>query len=176
MGRRRHHLMDHPRPGLRYISVKDLDGGQHTFEDFSVHDPNNERLGQLEGFIVNVNDGDPYYAVVDAGGWFRSKHFLLPIGHAALDSESKRLVADITRDHVKRFPGFDLDEFKKMSDDDLYRVAQEMVAGCCPDEAVDADAPAVARFTVWAHYRTPTWWDARYAQPTQGTPDATRRG
>jgi hypothetical protein len=167
--------MDHPRPGLRYISVKDLDSGQHTFEDFSVQDPNGDRLGQLEGFILNVNDSNPYYVVVDAGGWFRSKHFLLPIGHAALDTESKALVADITKDHVKRYPGFDLDEFKKMSDEDLYRVAQQMAASCCPDEAIDEGAPVESRFTVWAHYRTPTWWDARYAQPRQETRDAVRR-
>lgn len=156
--------MDHPRPGLRYISVHDLDGGQHSFEDFTVQDASNEKLGLLEGFIVNVNDGQPYYAVIDAGGWFRSKHFLLPIGHAALDSEGHRLVADLTKDHVKRFPGFDLDEFKKMSDDDLYRMSQQIVAACCPDEAIHAEMSGETRFEMWAHYRTPTWWDPRYAE------------
>ncbi len=167
--------MDHPRPGLRYINVHDLDGGQHTFEDFTVNGPEGERLGVLEGFILNVNDGRPYYAVVDGGGWFKSKHFLLPIGHVSLDSESKVLVADVTKEHVKRYPGFDLDEFKKMSDDDLYRVAQQMAASCCPDQAIDTGAPAVARFEIWTHYRTPTWWDARYTAPNSETTGATRR-
>jgi hypothetical protein len=168
--------MDHPRPRLRYVGVKELDGGQQTFEDFSVQDPNGDRLGQLEGFIVNVTDASPYYAVVDAGGWFRSKHFLLPIGHAALDSESHRLVADVTKDRVTQFPGFDLDEFKKLSEDDLYQMAQQMVGSCCPDETIDFSAPASARFTVWAHYRTPTWWDSRYAQPSRETREPARRG
>jgi len=167
--------MDHPRPGLRYISVHDLDGGQPSFEDFIVQDPTGERLGLLEGFIVNVNDSQPYYAVVDAGGWFRSKHFLLPVGHVALDSEAHRLVADLSREHVKRFPGFDLDEFKKMSDDDLYRISRQIVAACCPEEAIDASQPVETRFEIWAHYRTPTWWDARYANPSRETPGAAHR-
>lgn len=159
--------MDHPRPGLRYISVQDLDDGQHTFEDFTVDDPAGEKLGVLKGFVLNVNDALPYYAVVDGGGWFRAKHFLLPIGHAALDSESRRIVADVAKDRVKRFPGFDLDEFKKMSDEDLYRMAQEIVEACCPEETIDREAPAEARFTIWAHYRTPTWWDPRYYAPNR---------
>jgi PRC-barrel domain protein len=161
--------MDHPRPGLRYVSVHDLNDERHRFEDMTVHDPGGERLGLLEGFILNINSARPYYVVVDGGGWFRSKHFLLPIGHVTLDSESRRLLADVTKDHVKRFPGFDLDEFKKMSDADLYRMSQQIVGACCPDEAVDGSAPAETRFEIWAHYRTPTWWDASYYDPSRET-------
>src|SRR5881394_261630 len=101
---RRHNPMDHPRPGLRYVSVKDLDSGKQTMQDFTVDDPTGARLGALEGFVLNVNDARPYYVVVDGGGWFRSKHFLLPIGHVSLDTESRRLAADVTKDHVKRYP------------------------------------------------------------------------
>ena len=167
--------MDHPRPGLRYVSVQNLDGEQHTFEDFTVEDPDGDKLGLVKGFVVNLDDARPYYVVVDAGGWFRAKHFLLPIGHAALDRESHRLVADVTKDRVRRFPGFDLDEFEKMSDDDLYRMAQQMVASCCPDETIEAGAPAETRFEIWAHYRTPAWWDERYAAPGRESHGAAHR-
>jgi PRC-barrel domain len=168
--------MDHPRPGLRYVSVHDLHDDRQIFEDTTVHDPNGERLGLLEGFILNVNAAQPYYVVVDGGGWFKSKHFLLPIGHVVLDTDARRLMTDVTKEHVKRYPGFDLDEFKKMSDDDLYRMSQQIVASCCPDEAVDRNAPAEARFAVWAHYRTPTWWDASYYDPSREKSGATHRG
>jgi PRC-barrel domain len=161
--------MDHPRSGLRYISVDELDGEKKTFDGFTVNDPAGEKLGKLEGFVVDVHSARPYYIVVNAGGWFRSKHFLLPIGHAALDSESRRLLADISKDHVKRYPGFDLDEFKKLSDDDLYRMAQQTIAVCCPDETVDRSAPAMVRYEVWTHYRTPTWWDSSYYNPSRIT-------
>ncbi|HZR26870.1 MAG TPA: PRC-barrel domain-containing protein [Vicinamibacterales bacterium] len=158
--------MDHPRPGLRYISVSELDGDRRTFDGFTVDDPAGEKLGKLEGFILDVNSARPYYVVCDAGGWFRSKHFLLPIGHVALDSESRKLIADVTKDHVRRYPGFDLDEFKKLSEDDLYRIAQGMAAECCPNEAIDRSQPAYTRFEIWSHYRTPTWWDSSYYQPS----------
>ena len=157
--------MDHPRPGLRYISVAELDGEKKTFDGFTVEDPAGETLGKLDGFILDVDAVRPYYAVVDAGGWFRSKHFLLPIGHAALDSESRTLVADVTKDHVKRYPGFDLDQFQKLSDEDLHQMALQMAASCCPGEAIDRAQPAIARFEIWSHYRTPSWWDANYYRP-----------
>ena len=73
--------MNHPRPGLRYVSVSDLKDERHTFEDITVEDPGGETLGLIAGFVLNVNAIQPYYVVVDGGGWFRSKYFLLPIGH-----------------------------------------------------------------------------------------------
>ena len=82
----------------------------------------------------------------------------------------------MTKDHVKRYPGFDLDEFKKMSDEDMYRMSQHIVASCCPDQAIDTGAPPEARFEVWAHYRTPTWWDADYYDPSRENAGAVRRG
>jgi hypothetical protein len=151
--------MDHPRPGLRYIGVDELD---RTFSGFAVDDPAAEKLGKLEGFILDVGTFRPYYLVVDAGGWFRSKHFLLPIGHAALDSEGHRLVADVSKERVRRFPGFDLDTFETLTADEFYQIAQQIVAACCPGETVDVSAPATARFEIWAHYRPPTWWDDGY--------------
>jgi hypothetical protein len=161
--------MDHPRPGLRYISADELDTGRRPFKGFTVEDPSAEKLGTLEGFVLDVTTARPYYAVVDGGSWFRSKHFLLPIGHVALDSESRRLVADVGKERVKRFPGFELDTFKKLSDDDWYQMAQQMVAACCPDEIIDESAPAVARFEIWSHYRTPAWWDPGYSNPRDVT-------
>ena len=153
--------MDHPRAGLRYVGADELNSGErHPFKGFTVEDPGGERLGKLEGFILEINAARPYYVVVDAGGWFRSKHFLLPIGHAALDTDSGRLVADVAKDRVKRFPGFDLAKFKKLSEDEWYQMAQQIVTACCPEEIIDESAPAIERFEIWAHYRTPSWWDA----------------
>lgn len=168
--------MDHPRPGLRYISVGDLDDSKKTFDDFTVDDPAGEKLGKLEGFVLNVDSAVPYYVVVNGGGWFHSKHFLLPIGHVAMDAESRRLVADVGKNRVRRYPGFDLDEFTKLSDDELYRMSERIVGACCPDQAIDRSAPVYARFETWTHYRTPTWWDSNFYQPSRETPRELHRG
>jgi PRC-barrel domain protein len=156
--------MDHPRPGLRYVNVDDLDSGKKTFADFTVEDPAAEKLGKLEGFVIDVDAARPYYVVVNAGGWFHTKHFLLPIGHVALDSESRNLITDVAKERVKRFPGFDLDLFPKMTQQDLDQMAAEISAVCCPDFVIEP-AELVSNFEVWAHYETPTWWDASFYNP-----------
>ena len=35
----------------------------------------------------------PSYVVVNAGGWFTSKYFLLPVGYVTFDRAARRLVA-----------------------------------------------------------------------------------
>ena len=111
--------MDHPRPGLRYVDAGDLDDPTIDFDGMDVESHANEKLGDIDGFIVDVRAARPYYVVVDAGGWFTSKFFLLPVGHAALDSRRHRLIADVSRERVERFPGFDLEEFSRLSEAEL---------------------------------------------------------
>jgi len=154
--------MKNPRPSLKYVPVKELDRSKMSFENFTVEDPAAEKFGKLEGFIIDVDKAIPYYVVVNAGGWFHSKHVLVPIGHVALDSESKRLIADVSKERVKRFPGFDLDLFPKLTGEDLDRMADEIASVCCPDLIVIEPAEFVSRVEVWAHYRTPVWWDTRF--------------
>jgi bacteriocin-like protein len=59
---------------------------------------------------------------VDAGGWFRSKYFLLPMQNALLNSEQRSVVADLSRENVDEFPGFDKSEFKELSDAELQQI------------------------------------------------------
>jgi PRC-barrel domain len=150
--------MDHPLPGLTYVPINELDGSKLKFENFAVEDPAGEKLGTLEGFIIDVGYATPYYLVVKAGSWFRSKHVLIPIGHAALDTASRRIVGDVPKERVKRFPGFDLDLFPKLTQNDLDRMAEEIGRVCCPNHVVEPTA-MVSVFEQWAHYETPTWWD-----------------
>jgi hypothetical protein len=152
--------MDHPHPSLKYVDAKDLDDKAVKFAGLEVDGIDGEKLGKVEGFIIDVNSGRPYHVVVGAGHWFRHKHFLLPIGHAVLDETGKTLIADITKERVERFPGFDKDKFGKLSEDDLKQMADAMAAACCPAEVV-----IVAAWETADHYRYPGWWDASFYQP-----------
>ena len=159
--------MDHPRPWLRYVDADHLESStdELDFDGMHVHAAaDDDHLGKVDGFIVDGATGRPYYVAVDAGGWFKSKLFLVPIGHVAFNREKKQLVADLTRDHVHKFPGFDRDEFEKLSDDDLNWMDEQIVAACCPTEIVDRSVPA-SRFDRWAHYKKPGWWDADFYRP-----------
>src|SRR4051812_10532614 len=103
--------MDHPRPGLRYVDAGDLDNKQIAVDGMEVDGIDSQKLGKVDGFIIDKSSARPYYVVVNAGGWFKSKYFLLPVGHVGLDAAESKLVADIARDRVDRYPGFDRGEF-----------------------------------------------------------------
>jgi len=144
--------MDRPRPGLKYVDADDLDDTTIDFDGLDVVDSAGEEIGSVDGFILDVHAARPYYVVVNAGGWFKSKYFLLPIGQVSLDRQRKKLVADLSRDRVNRFPGFDRDEFDEVTDDELRSLDEEMITICASAETVESS-------TV---YRTPTWWESSY--------------
>jgi sporulation protein YlmC with PRC-barrel domain len=152
--------MDHPRPNLRYVDAKELDDTATKLRGLQVDSNRNEQLGKVEGFIIDVNSGRPYHVVVGSGGWFKHKHFLLPIGHVSFSAGSDRLIADIGKERVERFPGFDKDEFKTMSEADLQKFDAPTIAACCPE----VTAVEVAGWEA-THYSYPSWWQADYYRP-----------
>lgn len=156
--------MDHPRAGLRYVDADDLDDTTFDFDGLNVESHAGDKLGDVDGFIIDVNAARPYYVVVDAGGWFTSKYFLLPIGHVALDTSRKRLIADVPKDRVSKYPGFDRDEFEKLTDADLDRMDQQMTGACCPDDVTVSPSTA-QRYENSKHYGKPSWWDASFYRP-----------
>ena len=110
------HFLDHPLPWLRYLKADALAVQSLGFDGMAVESPTGERLGEVDGFVVDSVSGRPYYIAVDSGGWFKSRSFLLPVGHAQLDRVREVIVADLARDRVERFPGFDKDVFQKFSE------------------------------------------------------------
>ena len=160
--------MDHPKPWLRYVDADELESRSFDFDHVTVESSSGEKLGEVDGFIVDSASGRPYYASVDAGGWFKSKLFLLPIGHTAFDRGRRRLVADVTRDRVNNFPGFNRREFEQLSDDELRRMDEQIVNACCPTQAIGGVAAGSrSRFDQWTHYQSPTWWDADFSRPNR---------
>jgi hypothetical protein len=152
--------MDHPLPWLRYVDAGDLGDSVVALDGMKVESGAAEALGKVDGFIVDASSGRPYHVVVDAGGWFKSKLFLLPIGHVGLMGTGKEshLVADLSKEHIGRYPGFDRDEFEKLSKADLGRMNAQMASACCPDEHVE-------EYESWTHYRAPSWWNADFYRP-----------
>jgi PRC-barrel domain protein len=153
--------MDHPRSWMRYLAAGDLDDGPLDFDGFEVDGIDAKKLGKVDGFIVDVSSGRPYYIVVNGGGWFRSKFFLLPVGHARLDEERKVLISDLDRERVENFPGFDKDEFARLSDEEITRLANRIAASCCEDDTAYTDRSWVEQ----PHYRQPDWWETGYYRP-----------
>jgi hypothetical protein len=156
--------MDKPRPWLRYVAAGDLEDASIHFEGLPVQNEVGETLGKVDGFIIDADSGCPYHVVVDSGGWFRSKHYLVPVGHIRLDTPRRVLIADLTRDRIERFPGFDKDNFEKLTDEQLEETDAQIAAACCP---TDATRSTTARSWAdrWSHYRLPDWWQSNYYRP-----------
>jgi hypothetical protein len=163
----------HPYPWLRYLDAGALDDSEVDFDEMTVESPTGEHLGKVEGFIVDSESARPYYVVVDAGGWFKSKHFLLPVGHAHFDQGNEVLRADLSRDHVERFPGFNRDEFDKLTADDLKRLNDETLSVCSVAGVIYTASEADPYSAAWDRpdFQYPDWW--RSTTPESRLPERT---
>ena len=157
-----------PKPWLRYVDAGDLEATSMDFDGMDVESPTGEHLGDVDGFIVDSERTRPYYVVVDAGGWFKTRHFLLPVGHTGLvvADDGEALVADLTKAQVERFPGFDKDEFEKLSDVDFKRINDEicLASATTADVVFDPNEPYSAAWNR-PDYRYPDWWTADPTHP-----------
>src|SRR5438132_14151838 len=128
--------MDRPRPWLRYADVGDLGDTSVKFASMKVENAQGEKLGTVGGFVIDVDTARPYYVVVDSGGWFKTKHYLVPVGHARLDEPRGVMLADLTRERIKRFPGFDKVGSEKLRTQEPQQFAQSTASACSVTDIV----------------------------------------
>lgn len=149
--------MEQRKPWLRYVDADKITDTSIDLDGMKVRNDAGDKLGEVDGLIVDAGSGRTYYVVVDAGGWFKSKHLLMPVGQLRLDADQDALVVNLTKEQMERFPAFDSDRFETLSDSDLVRINRETIGVLEPDtpfsdvEAADA---------VWNRpsYRQPEWW------------------
>lgn len=151
--------MDHPKPWLRYIEADKIDDETLALDGMKVRNTSKESLGAVDGFIVDAQSGRTYYAVVDAGGWFKSRHFLVPIGQLRLDADRDALIVNLSKDQIHGFPGFDTDQFDALTEADIKRINESICAVFEPDRAYSAADPYSAAWA-WPSYQSPEWWMA----------------
>jgi hypothetical protein len=165
--------VDHPKPWLRYIDAGKVADRTLNLDGMKVRNDAGDKLGEVDGLIVDSDSGRTYYIVVDAPGWFTSKQFLLPIGQIKLDNNRDALVVTLTTDQVKRFPGFDKDEFDSLSENDIKRINDDIGMVFEPDTSYPADEPYYEAWNRRA-YQYPEWWTAEPSMPDTMRPRAAR--
>jgi PRC-barrel domain protein len=142
---------------LRYLDADDVDDSVVDFDGLDVRGHDGEKLGDVNGFIVDLASGRVLYVVVDSGGWFRSRRFLAPIGHAVIDKAAGALTLDISKDRLERYPEFEEARFGEFTDEDLRAFEARMAQACCPEELPEEDAMSWA-YDTRRHYQQPDWW------------------
>jgi len=161
--------MNRPLPWLRYVDASSLDDDVIDFDGLNVESPTGEHLGDVDGFIVDAKSSRPYYVVVDTGGWFKSKHFLLPVGHTRFDGDEEVLVTELSRERIDRFPGFDKDTFETLSDEDWKRFNDQTCQACTVTGVSVVYAANEPYAAAWerADYSHPDWWQASPTLPNR---------
>ncbi len=144
---------------FRYVDAGDLENTNVDFGDLDVRNPEGDKIGEVDGFIVDATSERPYYVVVDSGGWFRGGKYLVPINHTRLDRDEQRdedvMLVDLNKDTIKQYPKFDKDEFARLSDAQLRDFQARIDRVCCPGQT---EATTVWSYESLEHYRQPGWW------------------
>ncbi|HSK10386.1 MAG TPA: PRC-barrel domain-containing protein [Vicinamibacterales bacterium] len=148
---------------LRHLDAGHIVDDRIDFDGLDVRNASGEKLGAVEGFIVQRDTNRPYYVVVDSGGWFSSRHYLLPIGHVRFDPDNQALRVDMDRDTITGFPEVQLDRFDELSEEEARRINEQTLTACCPNEVAARTGDDRWDYDRWSHYRQPDWWQARPA-------------
>lgn len=74
----------------------------------SVYGTNDEKLGKIVDVIFDHSTGNIHYAVVDTGGWLRTKKLLVPTEALRASSRHKDdFEAHLSKQQIESFPPFD---------------------------------------------------------------------
>ena len=149
---------------LRYLDADDVDDAVVDYDGLDVYGRDGEKIGDVDGFIIDAEARRVSYIVIDSGGWFTSRRLLLPIGHAALSPDRRALQADVTREALQRLPEYDESRFREFTDEELRAFERNTVTACCPDEPIEDVAIGSWEYETRRHFMQPEWWGTvRYA-------------
>ena len=91
--------------------------GADTLIGEDVYNRQDESLGDIKEFMLDIRSGQVAYAVLSFGGWLGigSKLFAVPWQSLQLDMVNKRFVLDCSKEQLKNAPGFDTDNWPDMA-------------------------------------------------------------
>jgi len=134
---------------LRYVGAKYFGRATHEYADHQIRNEAGDDLGRVNGVLVNAS-GRPYYLVVDSGGLFDGRRYIVPIGKVALNRSTRTFTISFTKETLKRYPEFHRHSFLAMTAEEA-RLYEERVL-----EAVDPEsAREVPRD--WSHDNLPQY-------------------
>jgi len=155
---------------LRYLDVDDLDDSTLAYRKLTIRGRTGDDLGSLDGLVVETASGRPIYYVIDSGGWFMGRRYLIPVGRASLEASRNALVVDADRDIIRSYPEFSTHAFMAMSDDEIRRYERRILHTINPN--------ASASTTYWEAYdRLPDYSQPDWLRPAarQSTPQRAER-
>ena len=92
--------------------------GADTLMGNDVYNSDDEDLGDIKEFMIDMSSGRIAYAVLSFGGLFGmgDKLFAVPWKALTLDTVNKRFTLNVPKDRLNDAPGFDKDNWPSMAD------------------------------------------------------------
>ncbi len=111
--------------------------GADTLVGNDVYNQSDDDLGDIKEIMLDMRSGQVAYAVVSFGGFLGmgEKLFAVPWSALTLDTENKRFVLNVDKEHLDSAPGFDKDQWPDMADPQW---AKEIHAYYGTESVVDA--------------------------------------
>jgi ferritin-like metal-binding protein YciE len=106
-------LPHQPSRRLRYAALDE----HVSAAALDVRNDADDRLGTLDGLVVDASSGEPRYVVVNAAGLFSWRRSLFPVSLVRFDERAHVLRVPLDKDIAERYPSFDRDEFEAMPED-----------------------------------------------------------
>jgi sporulation protein YlmC with PRC-barrel domain len=98
-----------------------------TLTGDKVRNTDGDALGHLEEIVIDLDGGRVSYAVLASGGFLGlgDKFFAVPWDLLTVDTDSKEIVLDVSKETIENAPGFDKDNWPDTNDRawivDVYR-------------------------------------------------------
>jgi uncharacterized protein (TIGR02271 family) len=92
------------------LTNSDIDSN-YSLQDYTAKDASGDKMGDITGVIADADSMQPRYLVVDSGGWFSSKQYVVPMGEVdhVDDGEQDVYFRTLTKDALKdgSYPQYD---------------------------------------------------------------------
>jgi sporulation protein YlmC with PRC-barrel domain len=107
-----------------------------------VQDTEGKSLGSIKDLVIDPQDGDVQYAVLDFGGFagVGDKYFAVPWEALQLNPADKKIALDVSKKDLKDAPGFDKNNWPDLSEDQQAIVIYEFYDVPRPDQEMNRNA------------------------------------
>lgn len=101
-----------------------------------VQNTEGKKLGNIRDLVIDPENGDIQYAVLDFGGFLGvgDKYFAVPWEALQLTDDHKAVILDVSKKDLKQAPGFDKNNWPDLNSRDYTIVIYEFYGLPVPDE------------------------------------------
>lgn len=105
---------------LRYLSATRVDSPAGVLSEFELRTPEDSKLGDLDGVLIDPAAKCVRYYAVGAQRWFGRRRYLVPADRLPqLEGERRTLRIQVRPDELEQYPRLDARRMREFSDEDL---------------------------------------------------------